>query len=122
MTTRPIRRAKRQDQSLIEGPEEAGVHHGGPHALLLQQAGGGQGRNHHRAIGHDQQVVAIGEQFTPADLQGLPALLHQRHALALTTGMRMAQGPSCWIEVISMRCSSPSSFGAITVKLGTQRR
>jgi hypothetical protein len=64
-----------QDQGLIEGPQEAGIHHRGPHPLLLQQAGGGQGGIHHRAIGHDQQVVAIGEQFTPADLQGLKALL-----------------------------------------------
>ena len=74
----------RQDQGLIKGPQEAGIDHGGPHPLLLQKSSGGHGRRHHGAIGHQQQVVAIGKQLAPADLQGLPTLLHQGDAFALT--------------------------------------
>ena len=82
----------RRNQGLVEGTQEAGIDHGGPHAALLQQPGGGHGGSHHRAIGHDQQVVAIAEHLTAADFQLFPALFGQGHAFAFTPGNPQGTG------------------------------
>ena len=68
------------NQSLIQGPQETAVDHRGGKASFLKQGGCVQSRVHHRAIGHDQQIIPFPQQLTATDRECFPALLHQRHA------------------------------------------
>ena len=56
----------------------------------MQQTRGGHRGGHHGAIGNDQQVIALSQQLTATDFQGLPAIFQAGNAFTRTA--RDAQG------------------------------
>ena len=50
--------------------------------MLLQQTSCSHRWSHHGAIGHEQQIIPLSQQFTATDLEGFPAIFQTRNTFA----------------------------------------
>ena len=113
-----------EDQPLVERLDEAGVDDRGADAVGGEQVGGALGGEHHRADGEDRDVVALAQRSRPGRSGAACSGVVDRHADAgaARVAHRDRAGRRAPSRSSSMWRSSFSSFGAMIVMFGRQRR